>query len=250
MAKNHSPIQLSGTIGDLTFYRTRNGSFVKRKPSLSKKTVESSPRYSGLHAHRSAFGEAIRAAHTLRRHLLPFIGIQRDSTMQRRLNRLFLQAAHLYGMTPKDQRHGPGIGISLLQGFECNNTTSLSAVLHAGISGNFDRSMGNASVSVASFVPEDALKYPAGATHVRISMAAAAVNFATREVQKQFIDGDYLPISKQPTGSLTLPVSLPANLPDPLLLLLKLQYFREVNGDMLERFNASCCTCTILKVIS
>jgi hypothetical protein len=170
--------------------------------------------------------------------------------MQRRLNRLFLQAAHLDGMTPKDQRHQPGIGLSLLQGFEFNNTTSLSAVLHATISDSLDRSTGNASVSIASFVPEDALKYPADATHARISLAAAAVHFATREVQKQFIDGDYLPISQEPSGPVTLSVSLPADITVPVLLLLKLQYFREVNGDMLERFNASCCTCTVVTVIS
>jgi hypothetical protein len=87
-----------------------------------------------------------------------------------------------------------------------------------------------------------------GATHVRISIAAAAVNFATHEAQKQFYDGSYLPISKQPTDPLTLSVSLPAGLTDPVLLLLKLQYFAEINGDMLERFDGSCNTCTILKV--
>jgi hypothetical protein len=247
MAKNHGPIQLSGTIGELTFYRTRNGFFVRQKSSSPGKSLESSARQQ---AQRAAFGDAMRAANTVRHHLLPFIGMCKSSDMRLRLNRLLLQAAHLYKITPREECNGSGLVLSLLQGFEFNNTTSLFTALHASIESSFDRDTGLASVSVGAFVAEAVLKYMAGVTHMRISIAAAAINFTTREAQKQFLDGDYLPVGQQPAGALTLSVSLPPNLADPVLLLLKLQYFQEVNGDMQERYNASCCTCTVLRIIS
>lgn len=170
--------------------------------------------------------------------------------MLSRLRRLFIQAAQLSMITPKEQRNETGLVLSLLQGFEFNNTTSLFAVLRAGISGSFDRETGLASISIVSFVPAAALEHMGDVTHIRFSAAAAAVNFSTCEVQKQFLDGDFLPISQEPSSPLTLPVSLPAGIADPVLLLLKLQYFREVNGEMQERFTAACCTCTVVKVIS
>jgi hypothetical protein len=248
MATTQGLISFKGTIGDHTFYRTKNGTFVRQKTSLTKDRVMNDPEFIRVRENMAEFGQSLIAGKFLRKQLLPFIDRCRNGAMPKRINSLLLQAIKLDKVNPSGKRNVLDGEISLLQDFEFNNTTSLSAVLHADITASFERSTGEASVSIASFVPESALLYMPGATHVRISIAAAAVNFATHEAQKQFSDGDYLPISKQPTGPLTMSVSLPAGVTDPVLLLLKLQYYQEVNGDMLERFDSSCNTCTILKV--
>jgi hypothetical protein len=196
----------------------------------------------------SEFKYAAQTNALLRGHLMPFIGRCKDSRLTRRFNAIILEAVRMDRVNPMGKRNVIDGELSLLENFEFNGGATLSGVLHADIAGSIDRGTEQASVSIASFVPETALKFLTGATHVRLSMAALAVDFAAGEAQKQFSDGDYLPISKQPTGPLTMSVSLPAGVTDPVLLLLKLQYYQEVNGDMLERFDASCNTCTILKV--
>jgi hypothetical protein len=207
-----------------------------------------SPNYVRLRDHISEFKYATETNALLRGHLMPFIGRCKDSRLTRRFNAIIREAVRLDNVNPMGQRNVIDGDLLVLEKFEFNGAASLPAVLHADIAGSIDRATGQASVSIASFVPESALKYMTGATHIRLSVAAVAVNFATGEAQKQLLEGTYLPIGKQPTGPLTMSVSLPANLADPVLLLLKLQYFQEVNGDILERFDASCNTCTILKV--
>jgi hypothetical protein len=248
MATTRGLISFKGTIGDHTFYRTKNGTFIRQKTSLTKDKIMNGPEFIRVRENMAEFGASLIAGKFLRKQLLPFIGRCRNGEMPKRINGLLLRAIKLDKVNPKGKRNVLDGELSLLQDFEFNNTTSLPVVLHTDITASFERSTGEASVSIASFVPESALVYMPRATHARISMAAAAVNFTTQQAQKQFFDSDYLPISKQPTGALTLSVSLPANLTDPVLLLLKLQYFEEVNGDMLERCDASCNTCTILKV--
>lgn len=248
MAKTDGVISFSGSIGNITYVQTRNGSYTRRRTGPSKDKIMNSPNYARLRDHISEFRQATQANALLRGHLLPFIGRCKDARLARRLNTVILEAVRLDKVNPMGQRNILDGELLLLEHFEFNSGAGLSGVLHTDIAGSINRATGEVSVSVTSFVPETALKYMPGATHVRISIAAAAVNFTTGEMQKQFSDGNYLPVGKQLTGPLTLSVSLPAGLTDPVLLLLKLQYFQEVNGDMLERFDASCNTCTILKV--
>ena len=58
MAKNSSLIKISGTLGDLTFYRMDGKDIVRRKTSLNKKRVKSDPAFKNSRKSSAVFGAA------------------------------------------------------------------------------------------------------------------------------------------------------------------------------------------------
>ena len=58
MAKNSSLIKISGTLGDLTFYRMDGKDIVRRKTSLNKKRVKSDPAFENSRKSSAVFGAA------------------------------------------------------------------------------------------------------------------------------------------------------------------------------------------------
>jgi hypothetical protein len=248
MAKTKGMISFSGSIGDITYIQGKHGNYAKERKAVSKDKIANSPNYARFRDYLSEFKEAHRVNRLLREPLKPFIGRCKDTRMTQRLHYLFMQALKKDTINPLGKRNVLDGELALLGKFEFNNSAALLDTMQVNITGIIDRSTGEASVSINSFVPEKVLKHMDKCTHVRLSIAVIAINFITGETQKQFLDGEYLPIDKEPTGPVTLSASLSAGLTDPILLLLKLQYFEEAGGRIYEHLDNSGNTCTILKV--
>jgi hypothetical protein len=248
MAKQIGVVNLSGTIGDTTYIRTKNGFFARLKTKGISERVRTSPRYRKLRAHMSEFTAAARAGKLLRDHLFDFVGKCRDINIANRLTGVMLAAVKLDKTNPLGQRNVLDGEVSLLEGFEFTGTANLSATLEVEPAGAINRETGEVSVQLVALNPYDVMKWPLTATHYRVSMAAAAINFESGAVEKQILDGPHQPLLNLENEALLLSVSLPEALTDPILLLLKLEFFEDVNGSKNVIMDNSFSSCSVIKV--
>ncbi|MES2332641.1 MAG: hypothetical protein V4539_23745 [Bacteroidota bacterium] len=248
MAKQFGQVSLIGTVGDTTYTRTSNGFRAGQRSRLNKNSILTSPRFARLREHMEEFGRAGKAGKMVREHLNLLIGNCKDTRMSSRLTTLMLTAVQMDKVNPLGQRNVLDGELSVLEKFEFNSGASLVGTLAADVSGDIDRSTGQASVQIAAFVPEEVMKYSLAASHYRISIGAAVINFEDGTGQRRFTDGPYLPVGKEAAAAQSLAVSLPTGLTDPILLALKLEFFTEVNGYMNGLRDSSYGTCSILKV--
>jgi hypothetical protein len=248
MAKQFGQVSLIGSIGDTTYMRTKNGFRAQRRSALDKGTILTDPRYARLRDHMAEFATAGKAGKLVRDYLNQVIGNCKDRKMSSRLTTILLRAVKLDKVNPLGQRNVLDGELSLLEKFEFNNSATLVGTLAADISGAIDRVTGQVTVDIGAFVPEESMKYPPAATHYRACIGVAAINFESGTGQKLIAEGAYLPVGKEASTAQALSVSLPTGLTDPILLLLKLEFFEEVNGSMNGLRNNSFNTCSVLKV--
>jgi hypothetical protein len=248
MAKQIGVVNLSGTIGDTTYIRRKKGFYARQKTKGISERVRTSPRYRKLRAHMAEFTTAARAGKLLRDHLFDFVGKCRDIDVAKRLTTVMLAAVKLDKINPLGRRNMLDGEVALLERFEFTGTGSLSATLEVEPAGTIDRETGEVYVDIAALNPFDVMKWPQTATHYRVSIAAAAINFESGAVEKKFLDGPYQPLLNEENEAVSLSVSLIEATTDPILLFLKLEFFEDVNGGKNIIMDNSFSSCSVIKV--
>jgi len=61
MARQEGIIKLNGRIGDLTFYKTRNGYLARDKGGVDASRIANDPRYQRTRENMAEFGRATKA---------------------------------------------------------------------------------------------------------------------------------------------------------------------------------------------
>src|SRR5687768_9399058 len=129
MARQTSMFQLEGSMGDFCFYKTKDGYFVRRKSSISKKRIKTDPAYAQVRKSNAEFGRAAQAGKLFRsafRSLLVRAGV---TGVSGKLTGAFLEAIQSDETHPRGQRTVSDGRPQILQGFELNQNSSLSRFL-------------------------------------------------------------------------------------------------------------------------
>jgi hypothetical protein len=153
MGKQRSIIEIIGTFGQFTFYKTEDGYLVKRKSSLSKNKIETSSQFERTRENMAEFGNAGESAKGLRQSILALITLAKDSKLQSRLVRLLMKVLHLDTVNDRGQRIVANGNLLMLTGFDFNRHAELSAVLTAPSTTTIDRVAGTVTIGVPPFDP-------------------------------------------------------------------------------------------------
>ncbi len=100
MARQSSIIKFEGTVGDLTFVKTKNGYFVRRKPNLPKSRIMSDPNFQRTRDNMAEFGNVAQAGNVLRKSLRTAANDIQDGNVSTRLFSV------LAGVKKLDTTHG------------------------------------------------------------------------------------------------------------------------------------------------
>jgi hypothetical protein len=120
----------------------------------------------------------------------------------------------------------------LLENFEFNLNGKLGATLFATYSKAFDRLSGEATLSMAPFPPTIRVSAPAGTTHFKIVMGATELDFVNEVSSFESDETAILPYTAVPTSAVSLTATLTANSVLPVLQVLGIEFYQEVNGQM------------------
>lgn len=233
MAKQKSLLKFEGSIGDLSFYQTRNNGFAAReKTGVDGKRIRTEPRYARTRENMSEFGHAGTATSTLREALREFTETAKDSTLSRRLHQVMNTALKGDTTSRRGERRVMKGDISKLVGFEFNSAAKFKKSFRPELTTTIDRVAGSLSVSIPEFIPTASMAKSDGITHARLILVAAEIDFATG---KYLIDSDkteLIPYTPGLVAAQTLNASVTPQSTKALLLILGAEFVQLSNGEI------------------
>ena len=107
---------------------------------------------------------------------------------------------------------------------------------------------GALTVEIPSFVPQNMIAAPEGASHFKIVSAGAEVDFDNNTYKVVAKASDLLPWDATATTAISLENTLSTGSQLPLFLVLGIEFYQEVNGEEYPLKNGSFNALSIVKV--
>ena len=177
MAKQKGIIKLKGTIGDITFYQSKDGFIAREKGSLNANRIATDPSFKRTRENGSEFGRAGKAGKVLRTALRHLLQNASDSRMVSRLTKHMVKVIQADTTSIRGMRNVIDGEAELLQDFEFNLGGKLSTSFFAPYTAIIDRVAGTLTVNIPSFNPAAMITAPSGTTHFKIVTAGASIDF-------------------------------------------------------------------------
>ena len=239
MAKQEGIVQFTGTIGNLSFYRMKNGKYAaRRKSGVSPERIATDPKFAKVRANGREFGQATRASKLIRTAFLPLMKNLADRDVSHRLNALCKAIIKTDALNEAGNRVLTDGEIGRFENFEFNILSPLDTSFFAQFTPAFDRTAGSATISIPAFIPDQMLQPPSNATHFRLKAGAAALNFQTGKFVNAQAATEPLLVDKNTTQPINLTMPLPAGTTDALFLSLCIDFLQEENEHLYEVHNS------------
>ena len=183
MAQQKSILKLKGTIGGVTFYKSKNDGYLAReKGGVDADRIANDPNFARTRENGSEFANAATAGKLLRNAIRVLGKDASDGRVTARLTQIMAQIKNMDDANARGERSAAegmqkAEAKALLKGFNFNINAALGEVLYKAF--QIDAETGE--ISIADFSPAADLVIPSGATHVILRSAIAVVNFETGE---------------------------------------------------------------------
>lgn len=231
MAKQDGIIELRGSIGNITFRRTKNGLSANKKSSLSGERIASDATFVRTRENNSEFGRAGKSAGLIKTAFRLLLQNCKDGSVQYRLLKVLMSVLKTDATSIKGQRNVPAGELFLLNGFDFNKNSTLGKTLYVDYTTTIDRLSGKVDFNLPELAPLKAINAPAEATHCKIVMAATTIDFATEQYVSDEKETALLPLNMTNLPATTLQATLPASSPNPIIVAAGVQFFVETNGN-------------------
>lgn len=248
MAKQTGLIKLKGTVGGVTFYKTKDGHLAKEKTSLDGARIQNDPSFARTRENGQEFGEAAKDGKLIRDALRTFINTAHDKRVTSRLTQTMIKVlkhdnTSLRGARTVAVAINQAPAMSLLKGFNFNKNSILGTLLVKPYTLNTATGV----ITINDLVPVNDIVFPASATHVTIKGAWARTNFGAKTFQVEPTNVVNLPIDGTSSNVVLTPAAVP-NGAGTNLFILQLEFFQEVNGVQYSLKNGAYNALSILEV--
>lgn len=231
MARQTGPLKITGTIGDIIFYKTKGGYFLKRKPLFDAERFATDPAFAIQRKNMAELGRNSKASRLIRQAFaVPLTQIE-GTGIHCRLNRLMAQVVKGDKTNERGRRNPTDGDITLLEGFDFNEKSPLRYFLPA-LTASIDRKTGQMVIHITRFAGKKKLSICPDATHFRLHATAAALNFDDNQHINAAVKSPDFSIKETLPDQLTLQVLLPPGNQHPLFLALSISFLEECNGGM------------------
>ena len=248
MAQQKGIIPLQGTIGNITFYKSKDGYLAREKGSLNADRIANDPAFARTRENGAEFGRAGTAGKVLRTALRSLLLNTSDSRMLSRLTREMMKVIKADVTSTRGLRNVIDGEALLLEGFEFNANSKLGTSLFASFTTTVNRVTGMLTISIPSFIPVNLVAAPSGATHFKLVSAGAEIDFENQGYEVQTGSSGELAWDGTATAAINLQHQLAANSTHPLFLVLGIEFFQEVNGTMYSLKNGAFNALALVKV--
>lgn len=237
MGKQSSVIQVGGTVGNVCFYRTSQGYFVRSKGGVSKSRIKNHPNFARVRENNAEFKRAAGAGRVFREAFGSLVQRVGGKGLANRVMKIMMQAIKADGLNTRGERTVKDGVPSLFQGFEFNEHCALQNVMRAPFSITIDRTTGVMTVGLEAFSPVNAITAPEGATHFRLFAGGAAVDFEGETYKTAMSESAYLPVGGKRAGPIQLEQKVGEGSSSLLLLVLGVEFLQLVNGKVIRMRN-------------
>lgn len=242
-------IQLQGSFGDVTYYKRNDGSYgFKRKSVISKERIATDPAFLNLRKTGIEFNNAALCGKNLRGAFASLM-TNADNKVVSRLLKVMKNVIKADTTNNIGERRVASGDLMLLQDFDFNRHSPLSAALRAPYSTTITRSSGTVAISIPAFVPSVLLAIPQNATHFKIMAAAQAIDFtATKVPVANTTSSTYQTADSNLTTAISLSLTVPTATTDPIFVVMGVQFYTEINGNQNPVSNSAFNAISIIEV--
>ncbi|MBF4471762.1 hypothetical protein [Flavobacterium sp. HJJ] len=248
MARQKGIIKLKGTIGDITFYKTKDGHLAREKGGIDASRIANDPAFQRTRENGSEFGRAGKAGKVMRTALRTLLINSADGRMVSRLTQAMVKVIQADATNDRGLRNVIDGEAELLAGFEFNIGGKLGTTLFVPYVGTIDRVSGDITVDIAPFVPLNMIAAPAGTTHFKIISAGAEIDFEAESFVVANSETAILPWDATPTVAINQVNAVTPNSTKPLFLALGVEFYQEVNGKMYSLKNGAYNPLSLVQV--
>ena len=236
-AKQEGIISLRGTVGNLTFYKSADGTMrAKQKSSIDKQKMLTSPSFKRVREQMAEFSTAAKAASILRNAAKEVVKRVADRKMQPRLSSILMQVLKTDTTNPRGSRTILDGDISLLKGFQFSGKP-LTGSFMSQYNTVVNRITGKLSVEVPGFNPDRSVIGSTGSTHFQLHAVGLSVDFLTGNYTLDLKSTDRYSCTTGQVPATVLETSVPPNSSSHLFLLFGIEFFVETNGVLYELNN-------------
>lgn len=230
MATQDSIIKLTGSLGDLSFYKTKNGYAARTKGGISADRIKNDPAFIRTRENGAEFARGGKAAKVMRLAFRSQLLSLADKRITSRLVKELMRVIQSDSTNPRGERNVIDGEVALLNGFEFNENATLKQTFLAPFSSEIVRATGALTVNIESFIPNEMIVPPAGATHFNLMLVGAAIDFATETYVTESMESSPNVLDNQVVSEQSLSLNLPANNTHPIFLALGIKFSQIVNG--------------------
>lgn len=232
MAQQKGIIPLQGTIGNITFYKSKDGFMAREKGSLDASRIANDPAFQRTRENGAEFGRAGKAGKFLRTALRSLLQNVSDGRMIARLTKEMMRVIKADETNPRGFRNVIDGEAELLKGFEFNVNSKLGTTLFAPFTGTINRVTGDLTINIPPFIPVNMVTAPSGTTHFKIVSAGTEIDFEQGNYTADFKTTAAMPWDTNGTAVINLVNHVTANSTKPLFLVLGIEFYQQVNGTL------------------
>lgn len=239
MARQKGIVKLDGTIGDITFYKSKDGYLAREKGGVPAARIANDPAFQRTRENGSEFGRAGKAGKLLRNAIRGLLQNASDPRMVSRLTKEMVRVLQEDAVNPRGLRNVIDGEAELLAGFDFNINGKLGTTIYAPFTPVIDRAAGSLSINIPAFVPLNMIAAPGGTTHFKIVSAGAEIDFENEVFISVNSETAVMPWDANPTAVIDLVNAVTANSAHPLFLTLGIEFYQQVNAQMYPLRNGS-----------
>ncbi|QAA80847.1 hypothetical protein EI546_03485 [Aequorivita sp. H23M31] len=232
MARQKGIIKLKGTIGDISFYKTTDGHLAREKGGVEKDRIMSDPAFQRTRENGSEFGRAGKGGKLIRNAIRILLQNAKDKRVTSRLTKELVTVVKSDPMNERGQRTIQDGNLGLIKGFDFNIRGKLGTTLFAPFLVAYDRATGDVTADLDAFSPIIRIAAPGGTTHFKLVMGAAELDFVNESFIVDMKDSGILHYTAPDIAPLSLAGVLTPNSTLPVIVVLGVEFYQEVNGEM------------------
>uniref|UniRef100_UPI004049E6E1 hypothetical protein n=1 Tax=Gelidibacter sp. TaxID=2018083 RepID=UPI004049E6E1 len=248
MARQTGIIKLKGTIGDISFYKSADGHLARTKGGVDSSRIANDPAFQRTRENGSEFGAAGKGGKLIRNAVRVLLQNAKDRLVTSRLTKDLVEIVKSDPINPRGERTIQAGNLNLLVGFDFNINAKLGSTLFAPFQSTLDRVTGDVAVAVPAFSPTLRIAAPGGTTHFKISAGGAELDFENEIFVFEVADSGILPYTAADTAALDLAAVLTPNSALPIMQVVSIEFFQEVNGDMYPLKNGAYNAMAVVNV--
>lgn len=230
MARQSSIIKFEGTVGDLTFVKTKNGYIVKKKSSIPKSRIQTDPNFQRTRENIAEFKNVAQAGGVLRKSLREAVSDVQSGNASTRLFSV------LNGVKNLDTTHDRGLrtvasgiadvpGQAKLNGFNFNEMAPLDSILLK----DFTLDTVDGTLTITGLNPSSDLLKPLAAHKAGFNLFWSKVDFAHGESNTVKATEVLIPLDDS-AHTVNLEVPAPPTGSGVNVFALRLVYYQTMNG--------------------
>ena len=230
MAKQSGLIKIKGTLDNVNFYKSKDGDLARMKTSVDAKRIKNDPSFERTRENNAEFANSANSGKLVRDAVRPMAMNASDGRVTSRLTQIMTAIKNLDTSSDRGKRVvALGIqdpqAVATLKGFDFNNGAIMGSILYKP----FTVDTVTGEIVIADLVPQMDVAWPQGATHIQLTAGFAGIDFETGEKDLKLSAPVNLPIDPAQTTVILTPAAAPA-VATTKLILLKIEFFQEING--------------------